>query len=85
MAQSMIFFKDSETKSLCNDQISVIWNRINFDLLLSKPSVISRELKSKGIGRFHLQERHRVITFEDLNEIEKEDFSYENNFMNVLQ
>ena len=71
MAQSLVFFKNSEAKNLCNDQMSVIWNRLNFDLLLSKPSAISRELKSKGFGKFHLQERHRVITFEDLNEIEK--------------
>ena len=85
MEQNMTFFKNSETKSLCNDQMSVIWNRINFDLLLTKPAAISRELKRKGIGKFHLQERHRVITFEDLNEIQKEDFSYENQFMNVLQ
>ena len=54
MAQSLIFFKDTETKLLCNDQISVIWNRVNFDLLLAEPSLISKELKSKGIGKFHL-------------------------------
>lgn len=50
-----------------------------------RPSEISRDLKSLELAKFHLQERHRLITFEDLNEINSNDFKYENNYFNLLQ
>ena len=37
------------------------------------------------MAKFHLQERHRLITFEDLNEINSSDFKYENSYLNVLR
>jgi len=69
ISATMSFFKDQETKNLCNDQMGVVWSKFNKEKLLLKPGAISRELKDKGLAKFHLQERHRVITFEDLNEI----------------
>jgi len=36
------------------------------------------------MGKFHLQDQQRLITFEDLNEIEKLDFKYSDAYLNQL-
>jgi hypothetical protein len=50
------FFKRTELKSLCNDQMNVMWSRLNTDLLLVKSAAISKEIKKQNLGKFHLQE-----------------------------
>ena len=69
MVQSMAFYRDSETKSLCNDQLSAIWSKPDYEMILHRPAEIAKDLKKRDLAKFHLQERHRLITFEDLNEI----------------
>jgi hypothetical protein len=51
----------------------VIWSRINAEKFFARPAAISKELKKQKLGKFHLQEQQRLIHFEDLNEIEKQD------------
>lgn len=85
MVKSMTFFRDTQTKNLCNDQICAVWSKPDYENLLHRPSEIAKDLKSQDLAKFHLQERHRLITFEDLNEINSQDFTYENDYLNKLQ
>ena len=85
MQQLMSFWRESETKSLCNDSISVVWSNPDYDRLLRRPSEVAKDLKARDLAKFHLQERHRLITFEDLNEINGQDFKYQNEYLNQLQ
>ena len=85
MAKQLAFYRDVELKSLCNDTIAPIWSRPDYERVLKKPAEIAKDLKSQDMAKFHLQERHRLITFEDLNEINSSDFRYENNYLNLLQ
>ena len=85
MSKIFVFYRDSETKSLCNDQVSAIWCKPDLQRLLIKPAEVAKDLKVQELAKFHLQERHRLITFEDLNEINSKDFRYENNYLNLLQ
>ena len=84
MQQLMSFWRESETKSLCNDSISVVWSNPDYDRLLRRPSEVAKDLKARDLAKFHLQERHRLITFEDLNEINGQDFKYQNEYLNQL-
>lgn len=84
MTKSMTFFRDQKTKSLCNDKIAAIWSQPDYERLLEKPAEIAKDIKSQDLAKFHLQERHRLITFEDLNEINSQDFKYENEYLNHL-
>ena len=53
-----------------------MWSKPDYESLLHRPSEIAKDLKSQDLAKFHLQERHRLITFEDLNEINSQEFTY---------
>ena len=55
IVQCLDFLKKTEIKDLCSDNISVVWSRLNTDMLLSKPAALSKALKRENIGKFHLQ------------------------------
>lgn len=46
MTKCMTFFRDTETKNLCNDHISAVWSKPDLENLLQRPAQISKDLKS---------------------------------------
>ena len=51
-------------------------------MVLNEAVQVSKDLSSQNLTKFHLQERLRVIIFEDLNELEAKDFIYEDEYLN---
>ena len=42
----MAFYRDSDTKSLCNDHLSAIWSKPDYEMILQRPAEIGKDLKN---------------------------------------